>query len=195
MPHRVVELHNIMPIENICSVLADGILSYEQATKLAHSDISMANVQDMRSKVKVPGGQNLHQYANLYFDARNPMMYKRKNKAENLCVLSVSTEVLKIKGVVITDQNAASDYVRFYPPSSLDSLNFDQIYSDNWQHLNDMIAYWRHKSAKCAEVLVPKSVNPRFIQKAYTVNDVTRKKLFTKGFTRQIELMPRLFFE
>lgn len=34
MSHRIIELHSIMPIENISSVLEHGILSNAQAAKL-----------------------------------------------------------------------------------------------------------------------------------------------------------------
>lgn len=154
----------------------------------------MADVQDRRDKVQGPGGLRLHQYANLYFDARNPMMYKRLAQAEALCVLGVSTDVLNIEGTVITDQNAASDYVRFFPPSSMGVLNFDQIYAEDWRHLDDRIAFWRHKSVKCAEVLVPNSIHADFIQKAYVVSDTAKENLLATGFAKPIESMPRLFF-
>lgn len=90
MPHRVTELHCIMPIANAHSVMTNGILSHEQAAKLAHRSVAMAEIQDRRDKVHVPGGLRLHQYANLYFHARNPMMFKRKDQAGSLCVLRVS---------------------------------------------------------------------------------------------------------
>lgn len=194
MPHRVVELHNIMPISNIQSVLEHGILSHEQAAGLPHSDVSMADVQDRRDKVLVPGGLKLHKYANLYFDARNPMMYKRLAQVESLCVLSVSVDVLNIQSVVISDQNAASDYVRFYPPSYLSVLSFDQIYADDWRHPDDRIAYWRHKSAKCAEVLIPNAIHSNYIQKAYVVSDMAKMQLTANGFSKPVEIVPRLFF-
>ncbi|MES9899210.1 MAG: DUF4433 domain-containing protein [Sedimenticola sp.] len=183
-----------MPISNILSVLAHGILSHEQVAGLPHSDVSMADVQDKRDKVQVPGGLKLHQYANLYFDARNPMMYKRLAQIELLCVLSVSTDVMNIQSVVISDQNAASDYVRFYPPNYLSVLNFDQIYADDWRHSDDRIAYWRHKSAKCAEVLVPHAIHSDYIQKAYVVSDMAKTQLTATGFSKPVEIMPRLFF-
>jgi len=193
MSVRVTELHNIMPINNIQSVLKYGVLSHEQAANLKHSDVSMADVQDRRDKVQIPGGLRLHQYANLYFDARNPMMYKRLEQVNKLCVISISRDVLDLPDVVISDQNAASNYVRFYPANSLDKLNFDQIYSDDWRH-DDRIAYWRHKSAKCAEVLVPNSIQVDFICKAYVVNKITKEKLLAKGFQKPVEILPRLFF-
>lgn len=187
------ELHNIMPIANIPSVMVNGILSHEKVAGLPHSDVSMADVQDRRDRKKVLGGLQLHQYANLYFDARNPMMYKRLVQVESLCVLGVSIEILQLQGVVITDQNAASDYVRFYTPSWLPFMDFDQIYADDWCH-PDQIAYWRHKSAKCAEVLVPHLVPTEYIQKAYVVSEAAQKQLMTSGFNKPIEFMPRLFF-
>jgi len=65
------------------------------------------------------------------------MMYKRLAQVEALCVLSVSTDVLNLPDVVISDQNAASDYVRFYPPNDLSVLDFNQIYADDWRHLDN----------------------------------------------------------
>lgn len=193
MPHRVTELHNIMPINNIQSVLKYGVLSHEQVVNLEHSDVSMADVQDRRDKVQIPGGLRLHQYANLYFDARNPMMYKRLGQANMLCVLSISRDVLDLPDVVISDQNAASNYVRFYPANSLNVLDFNQIYADDWRH-DDRIAYWRHKSAKCAEVLVPNCIQVDFIRKAYVANNIAKESLLTTGFQKPIEILPRLFF-
>lgn len=193
MPHRVIELHNIMPMNNIPSVMANGILSHLRVAGLPHSDVSMADVQDKRDRVLVPGGLRLHEYANLYFDARNPMMYKRSNQADSLCVLSVSIDILQLPGVVITDQNAASDYVRFHPPSELGLLDFDLIYDDDWRH-QDKIAYWRHKSRKCAEVLVPSLIPSEFINKGYVVDSDAKARLLAVGFSKPVEVMPRLFF-
>src|SRR5437660_361980 len=117
MNSRVTEFQCIMPLDNIPSVLKYGILSNERAEKLLHSSVAMQQVQDRRDLKHVPGGLKLHQYANLYFHARNPMLYKRKDEAAKLCVLRVSTEVRNIAGVVLTDCNASSDYVRFFHPS------------------------------------------------------------------------------
>lgn len=50
MSHRVIELHCIIPIKNIPSIMKHGILSHEQASRLDHDDISLSNVQDKRDK-------------------------------------------------------------------------------------------------------------------------------------------------
>ena len=195
MTNKITEFHSIMPISNIPSVLQRGILSYLQASKLPHADISMHEVQERRDRARILGGSTLHSYANVYFHARNPMMYKRQNNAEQLCVLRVSTEILKIQGVVVADQNAASDYVRFLTPCDIPLLNLDMIFADDWTHSNDKIAYLRHKSMKCAEVLVPNCIGVEYIVGAYVVNDVVAAKMRTTGFVKAIEVNPNLFFK
>jgi len=168
MPHRVTELHNIMPINNLASVRLYGILSHNAVAALPHADVSLQEVQDKRAAVTVPNGLALHNYANLYFCARNPMMYKRQSETYNLCVLRITTDVFTLIGVVFTDQNAASAYVRFYRvQDGIEGMNFDMIYADDWRHPDDQVKYWRHSSIKCAEVLVPNVVEPRFITGAY----------------------------
>jgi hypothetical protein len=191
---RVVELHCIMPLANIASVMAHGILSHERAAKLPHHSVAMQPIQDKRAPKPVPGGLKLHQYANLYFHARNPMMYKRQNEALNLCILRVSTDVLAIDKVVISDQNAASDYVRFLHPRQWQTLDFDAIYAMDWRHPDDQIAQWGHSAKKCAEVLVPHRVDPQLIIGAHVVSEATKIVLRECGFRLPISVSPVLFF-
>ncbi len=193
MDPRVTELHCIMPIGNIISVLKHGILSHENASKLeAHTSVAMPEMQDRRDVKTVPNGLKLHQYANLYFHARNPMLSVRRN--EDVCVLKISTQVLKVTGVVITDQNAASGYVRFYAPSQWRLLDFDAIFARDWTHPDDPPRAFRHKSQKCAEVLVPRSVSPHFISGAYVADNQASVRLRQAGFDLQVDIDPDFFF-
>ena len=183
-----------MPITNIGSVMTYGILSYERAAKLAHHSVALQPVQERRDQKQVPGGLKLHQYANLYFHARNPMLYKRLAEARELCVLRVSTEILNLQGVVITDQNAASNYVRFLAPTQWQQLHWDDIFAMDWNHPEDQIAGWRHKSRMCAEVLVPHEVKTQFLSGAYVIDDAASARLRAAGFHLQALVNPVLFF-
>jgi hypothetical protein len=194
MDARVTELHCIMPIANVASVMLRGILSYERASKLAHHSVALQAVQDRRDQKQVPGGLKLHQYANLYFHARNPMLSRRRGEAESLCVLRISPQVFGIDGVVITDQNASSDYVRFLDPSQWKFLSFDDIYATDWRHPDDQIAYWRHKARKCAEVLVPNVVDSKWVTGAYVFDSVAQTRLTDTGFAASIAIDRDLFF-
>lgn len=194
MDPRVTELHCIMPIGNVPSVLEHGILSHGRAARLRHHSVAMPPVQDRRDVRSVPQGLKLHQYANLYFHARNPMMFKRKEEASHLCVLRVSTNVLQLDGAVITDCNAASTYVRFLAPSQWKSLDFEDIYARVWTHPENDAREFQHKSRMCAEVLVPERVEPRFLVGAYVVDAEAADRLRGLGVDLPIEINPVLFF-
>jgi hypothetical protein len=194
MDTRVSEFQCIMPLANIPSVLQHGILSYERAAKLKHHSVALQGVQDLRDQKQIPGGLRLHQYANLYFHARNPMMFKRKDQAGELCVLRVSIDVCKLPGVVFADSNASSKYVRFLAPSQWGVLNFDDIYAMDWRHPDDQIAYWRHAARKCAEVLVPQQVQVTFVTGAYVVDEEAEQKIVAAGFNLPVSITPVLFF-
>lgn len=192
MDIRVTELHCIMPIGNIPSVLENGVLSHERAAKLKHHSVAMQVIQDKRDVKAVPGGMRLHQYANFYFHARNPMLFKRRY--EEVCVLRISTEILQLQGVAITDQNAASDYVRFLAPSQWRLLDFDDIFARDWTHPEDAIRGYRHKSRKCAEVLVPNFVQPAMLIGAYVLDEGVQTRLIQVGFGLPISVNPDFFF-
>ncbi len=169
--HELVELHYVTPICNIPSILQHGILSHVRASRLQHRSVAMPIIQDRRTRVRVPGGRQLHEYANLYICGRNPMLYKRLDQRETICVLSVSTDVLDLPGVVVTDSNASSDYVRFAAaPDGLRIVDFDHTFAEYWTD-QDIIRQWQKKAAKCAEVLVPDTVEPRFIRSIYVCSD------------------------
>ena len=51
-----------------------------------------------------------------------------------LCVLRVSTQVLELGRAVISDENGASDYMRFLHPRQWQLLDFDAIYAMDWRH-------------------------------------------------------------
>jgi hypothetical protein len=172
------ELHYITPIANVASILQRGILSHRRAAKLQHCSIAKQEVQDLRAGVRVPGGRPLHEYVNLYICARNPMMFKRADLHETTCVLCVSTDVLDRAGVVVTDQNAASRHCRFEPaPGGLRIVDRELTFAEFWTHPGDQIGEWRHKSAKCAEVLVPEVVPSEHIVGAYVSGEAGQRAL------------------
>lgn len=69
------------------------------------------------------------------------MMAKRRAEHERLGVLRVRTEVIDLPGVVITDQNAASNYARFgAAPAALSRVDRDWAFAEFWKHPDDQIA-------------------------------------------------------
>lgn len=195
MDPRVTEFQCIMPMANVPSVLQHGILSFERAARIEHHSVALEEAQEKRDARQVPGGLMLHQYANLYFHARNPMMSKRRAEAANLCVLRVSTDILQIEGVVLADRNAAGGdrWVRFLHPRQWQVLDFDRIYAMDWRDA-DKFEYFDKKRKKCAEALVPHRVPPDYLSGAYVVNDAAARRLATFGFDLPVTVDADLFF-
>lgn len=188
-------VYNIMPIENIPSVLRNGLLSYHQAEKLNHRSIAMQDVQCRRESVRFKNGLSLHDYASMYFDYNNPMLYKRKDQAEEFCILAISSSVLDLNGCIISDGNGAGKWTRFYPSGiGLDYLDFDKIFAQYWTH-NDANETAAHRKQKCAEILVPHSVSANYISSACVLNQNCKQQLFDLGFDRQIVVKPKVFYQ
>ncbi len=151
---EVREFHFITSIENLGSILHRGILSHDGASKIKHRSVASEDVQDRRRKKRIPNGARLHSYANLYFHARNPMMYFLVNQGhDDLVVIRVSQAVLDIPDTVLADGNAASDGTRFYPsPSGLGNLNSTLIFASTGpmqiigqskrKNVLEMLKYW-----------------------------------------------------
>lgn len=164
---RVTELHYITPIANLLSIMERGILSHRGAARIGPVSIADGNVQDRRRDKRVPNGRMLHEYANTYFDARNPMMYKRLNRRAELTVIRLSPDILDIPGTVIADGNAAADVTHFGPsPEGLAVLDEQHVYAEYWTDSN-IWTYYEKKRQRCAEVLVPNVIPPQLLIGCY----------------------------
>lgn len=191
------ELHYITPIENVPSILVLGLLSNRRSRQVPHLSTAKQEVQDRRAKVVIPGGRPLHEYVNLYIYGRNATLFRmlRQNPTTPFCVLRVNCDVLDLPNVVIADQNAASDWVAFRPsPDGLSLVDRDLVFSRSWKHPDDLKQEWRHKSAMCAEVLVPDRVAPSFITGAYVPAEAERKILARTAPRLQVIIYRSLFF-
>jgi len=106
----VKELYYILHIDNLKSILQHGILCYNKAKKFGYTSIADEEIQKRREKVVIPGGKRkLHDYANLYFNARNPMMFKRKapqyiNGIFVSCNQSCEKLIELLKGLPLADK-------------------------------------------------------------------------------------------
>jgi hypothetical protein len=189
------ELHYITPIQNVPSIMNHGILCHQKVRQLNHASVAMQKIQEIRAKKVIPGGKPIHSYVNLYFCARNPMMYKRAAQHRSLCVLRVNTEVFDLPGAVIADGNAASEYTGFWSSKSgLEKIDFGLVFAEWWTDSNQ-IQQWHKAWVKCAEVLVPDRVDPRFIQGGYVSCQENQELLEDASFRLPITVDPKLFFQ
>jgi len=191
---EVEQLFYLTHIDNLDSIMKKGILSHSKVQNMPHKRIDMFEIQERRRIKRVSGGEKLHDYANLYFSARNPMLYKRKDEHKDICVLRISKEVLKISGVVVTTGNAASDYTSFNPPESgIEKLDRKLIFAKKWTD-DDPIVGCKKRTAKCAEILVPHYVPSSLIFGAYVSCKENQETLAKAYPSLQIELNLVVFF-
>ncbi|HLI49367.1 MAG TPA: DUF4433 domain-containing protein [Chthonomonas sp.] len=198
------ELHYITHIQNVPDILKYGILSYNRVRKgirdgtLHPVSVSDRDVHRRRERKRAPNGRLLHDYANLYFCARNPMLCRlrmTKHLHEKLCVLRVAPSVLDIKGAVISDRNAACASAHFYPsPEGLVHLDPKKIFARVWYHPLYKEAAKEYKFAKYAELLVPDVVPASYILGAYVACQTAGDMLQAMAPQLSIEIDPELFF-
>lgn len=187
-------LYNIQAIDNIPSIMQSGLLSNERASRINHVSIAMNEVQARRELVQIPNGMKLHQYANLYFDPRNPMLSSKRSQNEDICILKFDRVILDFEGVVLSDRNASSNYAAFYEAKAgIENIDFDLVYARYWLD-DDYYEQCRKKSIKCAEVLVPYHIPFDYVVCAAVINEDASSRLKATGFNRRIVVEPRVFF-
>jgi hypothetical protein len=176
---KIREFHYITHVDNLPSIAIHGILSHNLASGVAHKDLSSTQVQGKRQNKKIPGGNLLHDYANLYFDARNPMLFTliSNNSIDSICVLSIIPGILDLPNCIISDRNAASDYARFMDATQgCRIIDETKTFAKYWTS-EDIFIEMELKSCKCAELLVPNRVDIGLIQYIYVANDSTKMKI------------------
>ncbi|GFG53483.1 hypothetical protein CQY20_22015 [Mycolicibacterium agri] len=192
---RVNELHYMTPIANLASIVHYGLLSHHRAAEVPHDSIADPSVQGNRVGKRVPNGRLLHDYVNLYFDARNAMMYRRRNVRSTIAVLRVSSAVLDMPGVVLSDGNAASGATQFLPcPAGLAALNQERVYTDDWDHSDPWIKQ-EQKRQRCAEVLVPDRVGPEHFIGCYVCTNQVVANCATVAAELAVEVNAHVFFQ
>jgi len=192
----VPRLYYISAIANLPSIMELGIVSHKRAARVTgHTSIANEQVQGIRAGKRVPQGLMLHEYANLYFNARNAMLFSLLDAhCDEMCVLGIESDVLDIDDVVVTDGNAAVSWVTFKPAADgLDRLDRDMIFRRYWTDA-DPIVQDRQRQAMQAEVLVPNVVPARFVREAFVANDTAHSAVRNVGFPLNCRIDRHMFF-
>ncbi len=191
-------LYYITHIDNLPSILEKGILSHERIEddQVQSAHIYNTEVVNIRKEKNTPDQKSLWSYANLYFQPRNPMMYRvvHEKGVRDLAVLEVSEKILQTSGVFITDGNAANAPTQFYPLiDGLKQLRRQRkILQNEWWNNSD-----GSKRKIMAECLIPDSIGQGFINSIYVADEKTRTKVSEKIGSRSISVIPEpnMFFQ
>jgi O-acetyl-ADP-ribose deacetylase (regulator of RNase III) len=161
----------ITHIENLASILRHGIPSHAQieARNLPFKTIYDTGIVSNRKDKPTPDRASLWEYANLYLQPRNPMMYRvmHEKGRKDLAVVGVKPDILSGDGVWLTDGNAANGPTQFYRVA--EGL---KVIQNLWSVIQ--AEYWRpddgSKRKIMAECLIPEAVAPEHIHSIYVAD-------------------------
>lgn len=192
-------LYYITHIDNVPSILNNGILSHAEIERqsIKHTKVYDENIVSKRKERILQDGRSLWEYANLYFQPRNPMLYRllaTNFKPQDLAIIGVKWTLMKKNDILITDGNAASLETKVYKKVDLKDSDMENIIE-----AKDM-EFWNSgdgsKRKIMAECLVPGYVNPDYISEIYVSNHSNVEKLRNLIKSKNIPIIPepRLFF-
>ncbi len=165
---QIPGLFYITHIDNVPSILKHGILSHERvlAEEIQYTHIYAEDIVANRREKQTPDGHSLWHFANLYFQPRNPMLYRviHEKSANEVAIISVRPEILDRLDIFISTGNAAH--------SSSEILTVGEVQKRLRQIIKDTkLEYWKEEDGSkrkiMAECLVPDMLSPDLIQTIY----------------------------
>lgn len=189
---EIEHLYHITHTDNLTSILNEGLLSHAHMMGRECRRIDDQAVQDRRASRKTPTNRRLHEYAVLYLNPRNAMMYKRKALHEQLCIVAFNKELLLQPGVLLTDRNAASQPRYLEAPAGLEELDRNDVFRVDW---NDADPFVKDRKRKLimAEVLTPDIVPARYVDGIIVSNPTTLTHV-EQMCNIGVHIRPHLFF-
>lgn len=157
--------------DNLQNILQNGLKSHNQArtNNLTKVDIADNQVNDRRSRLEPIYNRSIHDYVPLYFNPKNPMLFRRNSIQNDIVILAIDRNILYQENILFTDGNAAANATSFYNnPEELNNLSWSCINAEYWNDIVD------GKRLKCSEVLVFPNIQTNAIKKIFCNNEQTR---------------------
>jgi hypothetical protein len=175
---------------NLAGILQHGILSHSDVLTrddVLATDISDAGAQKWRDREESANHRAIHDYAPLYINPKNPMLFVRRNLQREIVILKISPTVLQDGQHVFSDGNAASRDTKFASNSNIVADSIDALNAEYWANCPD------GKRRRCAELLVYPKVQPVHILSVICSNNALAREI-AMGTNLQIEVAPSMFF-
>ena len=201
---NIKNLYYITHIDNLPSIFERGILCAKRIEAEKIQFISMfkgktdgKNNTNKKGKI-IPqnGGKSLLHYVNLFFQPRNPMMYRAifETGEDELAILEITNTVLNEPRLIVADGNAVDRLTQFYP-----SVQGIKKLQQQWKVIQNK--WWKKcdgsKRKIMAECLVPDSVKPERIRSVIVAKDETKNWISGIVDNPQLPVVyrPDMFFQ
>jgi hypothetical protein len=187
-------LYYITHVENLPSILSHGILShrYVEDHNVVYKAIYDAEIVGNRKLKTTPDGKSLWEFANVYFQPRNPMLFRvvHEKSPNDIAVLGLYPSVLDIPGIYITNGNAANNATEFF-----DYEGGMKAVAQIWDTINS--EWWNTESKRkiMAECLVPQLIPPNLVHSVYVASHKVAERVKTL-ISREFRIIPEppMFF-
>jgi O-acetyl-ADP-ribose deacetylase (regulator of RNase III) len=195
---RIVGLYYITHINNVPSILKKGIYCHQriELEQIEYTPIYDEGIVSNRHGIHVADGRSLWEFANFFFQPRNPMLYRvlSEKSSKEIAIISVKPSILDRLDIYITNGNAAHSLSEILP-SGDGRKRLSQILKDTLK-----VEWWNEadgsKRKIMAECLVPDMLSPDLIQAVYVSGHETKDKLepLMRGYNVPIIPEPHMFF-
>ena len=183
----IASLEHITHLQNVADICDQGILNHYEARSKNPYDISNHQVQNLRERQEPVYNRRIHEYAPLYFNTRNPMLYVNISRQENIYVVQISLDVLDDMPFLFTDGNAAANKTFFSNNiDDLDKLPINVLKSKYWTNFND------GRRKMCSEVLIYDHIPARYIEKVYCRSLSAKSRACS--CSKPVEVAPTYYF-
>jgi len=167
-------------INNLESILGDGLIPKWKGIDKVKADISNQDVQARRARKSFPVSNGkiepLHNLVPTYLAKTTPTIWAHSGRIEDIVILKISASVILSENInyVFTDGNAASsDTNSFWNLKKLQSLPWHVIRGKKWNDVPD------GKRKRCAELLIAPSIPTKYIKHFYVSNNSTKARVKT----------------
>jgi len=179
------KFYNLSPLKNLESILEKGMLCHrllEEDKNIQYENIANSEIMDNRKAKFIKYNKTLQDFANLYFNARNAMMYSvtrddktKENTSSEYAVIEIEIDIRKSHcdaPVIITDINAARKASIFYDAQWLSLETFEKIKDCALQDY-----FEGNKAETQAECLIENKVSPSYFKRIHVCCYETRDKV------------------
>ncbi len=194
---EIKSLYYITHIDNLPSIFQNGILAHQRVLDrgVPFTAIYDTNIVSNRQTRTVLDGKSLWEFANVYFQPRNPMLYRVLHEKDpaDLVIIGVRPRVLSESHSYVALGNAASYATEILPSKEgLERIPeiWDIIDAEWWNAVDGS------KRKIMAEFLVPDSIPPDDIHTVFVASHEVAKKVRKLQLPNSVSVVPEpvMFF-
>ncbi|HFC8510843.1 TPA: DUF4433 domain-containing protein [Neisseria subflava] len=171
--YGISTLNHMTHIDNLLSILDNGLLSHNNCSCNRKRDISNQGVNARRERLEPIYHRKVHDYVPFYLNVKNSMLYVvQKQYGDKIVILGYSPDILFEKDILFTDRNAATNAVIFtdtcYCLGDKSFIDMDRVFNIHKESWNKEL-----KHIMQAEILIPEKVG-QFLSAIYVQNEVRK---------------------